>query len=197
MRTRIRHFRKQRGLTQGELAARLGTTAATVSRLETADMTISMDWLERIAGVLEVGVPDLLDAPGPGRVACLGEVGRGGVAPLGEPPALPVSLASAAREPLAFKVVERIGDYSPGDILIADRLPVEKASAALGYDCFAADAAGGYGFGRLIALSPSHCVLVPPEPGALPRDIAGPGWIAPVVTLVRHFPGVRALHSRS
>ncbi len=113
MRTRIRHFRKQRGLTQGELAARLGTTAATVSRLETADMTISMDWLERIAGVLEVGVPDLLDAPGPGRVACLGEVGRGGVAPLGEPPALPVSLASAAREPLPSRWWNGSGTTAP------------------------------------------------------------------------------------
>lgn len=43
MRTRIRHFRKARGLTQTELAEALGTTAATVSRLETADMTVSTD----------------------------------------------------------------------------------------------------------------------------------------------------------
>ncbi|ABS62497.1 transcriptional regulator, XRE family [Parvibaculum lavamentivorans DS-1] len=190
MHTRIRHFRKQRGFTQGELAAQLATTAATVSRLETADMTISMDWLERIASVLGVSVPDLLDAPSPGRVACLGEVRRGGVLPLAESSALPVSLGSAAREPLAFKVMEQMGAYSAGDILVADRLSPEKAVAALGHDCFAADA-GGYGFGRFISFAAGHCVLVPPEPGALAREFLRPGWIAPVVTLVRHFPAVR------
>ena len=47
MKTRIRHFRKLKGLTQSGLALRLSTTAATVSRLATADMTVSTDWLER------------------------------------------------------------------------------------------------------------------------------------------------------
>lgn len=198
MRTRIRHFRKQRGFTQHELASRLGTTAATVSRLETADMTISTGWLERMAEVLEVGIHDLLDTPRPEGIACLGGVMRGGsVAALTGQPALPVSLASAAREPLAFSIVEEMGAYSAGDILIADRLPVEKAAAALGRDCFAAGAENGLGFGRLVSLAREHCLLMPPEPGALAREIVAPEWIAPVVTLVRHFPAVRARHSHS
>ncbi len=78
MKTRIRHFRKLKGLTQSGLAVRLGTTAATVSRLETADMTVSTDWLERIAAALGVTPGDLIDVALPNRLVALGELGAGG-----------------------------------------------------------------------------------------------------------------------
>ena len=46
MQTRIREFRKLRGMTLKELADKIKTTPQTVQRLETANMTVSMEWLE-------------------------------------------------------------------------------------------------------------------------------------------------------
>ncbi|MEQ8267601.1 MAG: helix-turn-helix transcriptional regulator [Parvibaculum sp.] len=198
MRTRIRHFRKLRGLTQSGLAARLGTTAATVSRLETADMTLSAGWLERIAAALSVGVAELLDSPPQEGAACLGEVRRGGaVMPVEGLPPVAAAFAARARTGLAFLVAEEMGPYSAGDILIADRLPAAEAASMLGRDCFAADVGGTLGFGRLVSAAAAQCLLMPPERGAPARAIAGPQWIAPVVTMVRHFPEeIRAPRSR-
>ena len=55
MSTRIREFRKLRGMTLQYLAQKVGTTAQTIQRLETGNMTVSLDWLRRIADVY--GVP--------------------------------------------------------------------------------------------------------------------------------------------
>lgn len=192
MRTRIRHFRKQRGLTQTELAQRLGTTAATVSRLETADMTVSTGWLERIAGELAVGVTDLLDAPAESRHAVTGEVRRGGnVVTLPEAAPLPPSFLSLAHEPMGFRIGETLGAYADGDMLVADRMAVADAAEALGRDCFAGGAEGDLAFGRLALLDSQRCLLMPPESGARPREVLSPVWIAPVVTLLRNYPLVR------
>lgn len=192
MRTRIRHFRKQRGLTQTELALRLGTTAATVSRLETADMTVSTGWLERIAGELSVGVTDLLDVPAAGFHAVTGEVRPGGhVFALPEPLSLPPSLHSLASEPMIFRAGGTLGAYADGDLLVADRMTVAEAAGALGRDCFAGGAGGDLAFGRLALLDAGRCLLMPPESGAPPREVLSPAWIAPVVTLLRNYPPVR------
>ena len=187
MRTRIRHFRKQRGLTQSELAASLGTTAATVSRLETADMTVSTGWLERLAEVLGVDVADLVGGERTSLV-CLAELGRGGaVRTLAEGIPLPPAFASSAREPLAFRVSEEIGLYAAGDMLIADRVAAEEASLHLGRDGVVADMNGERVFGRLVSASGRQCLVVPLETGAAARDIAEADWIAPVVALFRTF----------
>lgn len=61
-RTRIREIRKLRGLTLEEVARDTGTTPQTIQRLETDQMTVSLDWLERLAGALEVKPVDLLGA---------------------------------------------------------------------------------------------------------------------------------------
>lgn len=198
MRTRIRHFRKQRGLTQTELALRLGTTAATVSRLETADMTVSTGWLERIAGELAVRVTDLLDAPAESRHAVTGEVRRGGkVFTVPEAVPLPPSFLSLAHQPMAFRIGETLGPYAGGDVLVADRMAVAEAAEALGRDCFAGGAEGGLAFGRLALLDADRCLLMPPESGAPPREILSPVWIAPVVTLLRNYLPVRRTHPGS
>lgn len=58
--TRIREVRKNRGFTLKELARKIETTPQTVQRLETANMTVSMKWLEKIAAALRVAPHDLL-----------------------------------------------------------------------------------------------------------------------------------------
>ncbi len=190
MRTRIRHFRKARGLTQTELAEVLGTTAATVSRLETADMTVSTDWLERLGEALDVNVRELIGGES-GSLVCQAELRRGGhVVPLAAGIPLEPSLAEGAREPLAFLVADDMGPYAAGDLLIADRMQAEEAGALAGRDCIAMGMDTERHFGRLAEIAGRRCAIVPPEAGAAAIIIDEADWIAPVFMLIRRFPPV-------
>lgn len=51
---RIRAARKARGLTLQNVADRCHTSAQTIQRLETATMTLSMDWLERLCTAMAI-----------------------------------------------------------------------------------------------------------------------------------------------
>jgi transcriptional regulator with XRE-family HTH domain len=188
VRTRIRHYRKLRGMTQTELASRVGTTAATVSRLETADMTVSMDWLQKFAEVFRVRVSDLIEDPRPGRVPCIGEIGRGGtLLALAAGYVDSLAVETPARDPVAIRMKESVGGYFAGDLLIADRLPPEKAAEALGRDCFVEADGEASGFGRFISSVDGQFMLVPHEAGEQPRVLPAPDWIAPVVMLIRYL----------
>lgn len=66
-------WRKHRGLTQQELAARAGLSAASISQLERGSQGFSARSLERLAGVLGCSVADFFSRP-PERA------GRGGTA---------------------------------------------------------------------------------------------------------------------
>ena len=59
----IRRIRKERGLTAKEFAARLGTSAPQVTRLETGQRRLTDIWLNRIAKALDVAINDLLSEP--------------------------------------------------------------------------------------------------------------------------------------
>lgn len=64
--TRIREIRKARGFTLKELADKAKTTPQTIQRLETANMTVSMAWLEKIGRALDVPPYDLVPRPSTG-----------------------------------------------------------------------------------------------------------------------------------
>ena len=49
---RVRHARERRGLTQAELAARIGSTQPALARLEAGGVTPNLDTLHRIAEAL-------------------------------------------------------------------------------------------------------------------------------------------------
>lgn len=190
LQTRIRYFRKARGLTQTELAESLGTTAATVSRLETADMTLSTGWLERIAQALDVGVTDLISS-GRESLVCQAELRPGGlVASLTEAIPLAPALAEGARDPVALRVAQELGPYSAGDLLIADLVQVEEATALPGRDCLVSNAENRRLFGRLAFLEGRECLVVPPEAGAAALKLSDVKKVAPVVALIRRFPSV-------
>lgn len=59
--TAIRRYRKMLGLTQGELAAKLGMTQAAISRIETGDRKPDVDDLIAIARFFGCKVDDLID----------------------------------------------------------------------------------------------------------------------------------------
>lgn len=57
---RIKYWRKVRGLTQAGLAERLGTTQATIARLEVGDQGLTVEIMQSVAEALEVQPADLL-----------------------------------------------------------------------------------------------------------------------------------------
>lgn len=62
---RLARIRKDRGWTQEQLAEKIGIAPVTLSRLETGARAMSLSSLAIIAGMLEVGLGDVLDTAGP------------------------------------------------------------------------------------------------------------------------------------
>ncbi len=189
MKTRIRYHRKLRRLTQSDLARLVGTTAATVSRLETADMNVSMNWLQRFADIFHMPVSDLIEeAHAPRRIPCIGEIGRTGtLSESREGSEDDVTIEAHARNPIAIRVRENFGPYCVGDIIIVDRMSSDDVPHALGRDCFVNIEGEEGGFGRFVSSGNGAYLLVPPEPGAEARSLAIPNWVAPVVMLIRYL----------
>jgi transcriptional regulator with XRE-family HTH domain len=59
----LREWREKMGLTQEELAERMGTTKATVSRKETGGRGIKLEYLAEVAAALRIETRDLLRHP--------------------------------------------------------------------------------------------------------------------------------------
>jgi transcriptional regulator with XRE-family HTH domain len=60
MKNRIRELRERAGLSQAQLAELVGTTQAEISRLETGERRLTVDWMARIARALMLRPSDLL-----------------------------------------------------------------------------------------------------------------------------------------
>jgi len=63
----IRTLRQRNGLSQRQLALRMGVPRTYVSKIENKKATPTLSSLARLAAALEVSVPDLLRACGPSR----------------------------------------------------------------------------------------------------------------------------------
>lgn len=147
METRIRELRKRKGLTLQELAAKIGTTPQTVQRLETANMTVSTDWLQKFATVFGVYPADLLKQQGKQKTQNLGTIGRDGIARLSDMDKdADFHLDIPAENPVAIRLAEDIGPYQEGAVLIANRLQGNDLANAHGKDC-------------LVALDQQHILL--------------------------------------
>lgn len=66
--SRLRAVRKDKGRTLQEIAKALNTTPQTIQRLETANQTLSLEWLEAFCKVYEISPADLF-ADGTGVLA--------------------------------------------------------------------------------------------------------------------------------
>jgi transcriptional regulator with XRE-family HTH domain len=54
MAAKLRRERKSRGMTLQDIAKKIGTTPQTVQRLETASMTLSTLWVDKLCAALEM-----------------------------------------------------------------------------------------------------------------------------------------------
>ena len=60
---RLAEARKAKGLTQQQLADRLGVHFVTISKLERGKMQLTADWITKLASALEVHVGDIFSPP--------------------------------------------------------------------------------------------------------------------------------------
>ena len=163
MQTRIRKLRKTRGWTLQQLADLIGTTPQTVQRLETANMTVSMDWLEKFANAFNVSAVDLMEASSSRDIECIGEIGHNGAlenAPGGFSEQTFLSFDIPAHNPVAVRITQSVGTYLPGTVLVADRLARPQWPEADGWDCLVGLEDGSTLLRRLIEGSNNGFTLV-------------------------------------
>ena len=134
MKNRIRHYRRQRRMTLKDLAESIGTTPQTVSRLETEVMTLSTDWLERLARALGVHASELLDMPDRPDIPILGFLGPSGA--LSRPSDGDRLIFDVRTErPVAVRLAHGYGPYRAGEVLVGTRLEGAEITKGLGRDC--------------------------------------------------------------
>ena len=155
MRHRIRNLRKQKGWTIKEVARRAGTSEATISRLETQRMTVSTDWLERLAGIFNVAPADLIEGREARLIEFVGAVGAdGAVARLRD--SFWDAEAPLAEGAVAIQLACPMGPFSAGDYLIGQKIAPPFAVPKKSLLCFAELDDQRIMVGRLYAANPGH-----------------------------------------
>lgn len=183
--TAIRDVRRARGLTLEEVGRRCDppTTAQTIGRLETGARTVSVAWLNRIAGALGVEAGDLVTLPDRPEVPVAALLGPDGARAPTRPA---LSRAPTPRGDLvAVSVQASVGDYRAGDTLWCARLAPDAFGQALNRDVLAPRAGGRFVFGRLIACEGARLAILPVDAGARRQEVADATWIARADTLIR------------
>lgn len=188
METRIRDFRKRRGLTLQQLADQVGTTPQTVQRLETANMTVSTDWLERFAQAFGVHPADLI-AGGPQRsmewLGTLNREGALGAEALKAPGEFVLDVPAA--DSVAVRLEHALGAYQADTILIANRLYGRDLVNAHGADCLAALEGGPILLRRVVAGQNGTVTLVPLTSGQVVHYDQNVAWLGRIVMAVRYL----------
>ena len=183
--TRIREVRRARGMTLDDVARACEppTTPQTIGRLETGTRTVSVGWLNRIAGALGVDAADLVDHPERGELPVVAVLGTSGAsAPRKQ--ALVVSPRPTGGQ-IAMTVSASVGDYRAGDEIWCEHLDPEQFGQALNRDVLVPRPAGRFLFGRLIGREDGKLHLLPPGAGGRQSVVVDPPWAAVAVRLVR------------
>ncbi len=189
MSTRIREFRKLRGMTLHYLAQKVGTTAQTIQRLETGNMTVSLDWLERIADVFGMPAAALLVSDATASVPVIGDLDAHGDVLLVEPgvPQKRLSMVVAAPNPIAVRVTAAVGPFDAGTVLICNKFEYDRDILLESRDCLIGTRSGV--LYRRLTNSAGAGVIVDAGSGAgVPgADITDIEWVAPITMAVRYF----------
>ncbi len=190
--TAIREVRRAKGMTLDDVARACAppTTAQTIGRLETGTRTVSIDWLNRIAGALGVTAADLVKLPSRADIPVSAILGADGV----HAPRRPTTLAPPHAEAgmVAVTVAASLGDYRTGDEIWCDMLSPDDFGGALNRDVLVPRAAGRFLFGRLIgreapvaASTAGKLHVLPIGVGTRQQVVTDPAWIARASRLIR------------
>ena len=183
--TRIREVRRARGMTLDDVARACSppTTPQTIGRLEMGVRTVSIGWLNRIAGALEVEAADLVDHPDRAELPVVAILGaNGAMAPKRTAIVVPPKVAAGL---IAMTVSSSLGDYRAGDEIWCERLEPDQYGRALNRDLLLPRPAGRFLFGRLIGREDGKLHLLPPGAGGRQTVVTDPIWAAMAVKLVR------------
>ena len=183
--TRIREVRRARRMTLQDVADRCEppTTPQTVGRLETGMRTVSMGWLTRIAGALEVEPSDLVTVPERMNVPVAAVLGHDGArAPRRESVSL---LPQTGPETMAVVIEAGVGDYRAGDEIWLERIGRDAFGRAMNRDILVPRQGGRFLFGRLIGRDEGKLHILPPGSGQRQLVVADPPWAALAVRLIR------------
>jgi transcriptional regulator with XRE-family HTH domain len=188
MQTRIREFRKLRGMTLKELADKIKTTPQTVQRLETANMTVSTDWLEKIARALLVEPADLIGNRSSREIRLIGRVGEHGrISRVVDSQNSVIHLEVPADNPVAARLDTTVGYFEAGTVVIANRLRDEDVDNAHGVDCLVAVVDGPILLRRMIKGRNGGWTLVPHDSGAEIQYDQTIAWAARIIMSIRYF----------
>ena len=185
MLTRIREVRRARGLTLQNVAERCAppTTPQTIGRLETGARTVSVQWLNRIAGALDVESADLVLLSPRDDVPVTAILDHDGVR---SPGSETVSLGPrAAPGTVGVKVKSATGDYRAGDEIWLTRLASESYASALNRDVLVPRSGDRFVFGRLIGREGNRLQILDLAAGRRQMVVTDPPWIAVAATLIR------------
>lgn len=185
--TRIREVRRAQGLTLLDVAERCSppTTAQTIGRLETGTRTVSVGWLNRIAGALGVTAADLVEFPAHADLPVVAILdGEGVHAPRHEAVVAPPAPGPGM---VALQVAASIGEYRAGDVVWCDRVAPEGFGTLLNRDVLLPRPAGRFIFGRLIGREGNRLQLLPFGSGGRQQIVTDPAWAAVAAKLVRNL----------
>ena len=165
MKTRIRELRRERGWTLQDLAGRIGTTAQTVQRLETQNMTVSTDWLEKFGEAFGMDPVSLFDNPPQDQATVAGIIQADGqVLPPSSQHREAIRFDSnIVANPLVFWASERLGSVPEGAYLAVEKLEGRNIENAVGLDAVAALQDGRVVFGRIIRGAEGRFTVVPQQ----------------------------------
>jgi transcriptional regulator with XRE-family HTH domain len=183
--TRIREVRRARGLTLDDVAQRCDppTTPQTIGRLETGTRTVSVGWLNRIAGALGVEAQDLVEGGVSAELRVAAALGPGGAtAPTKAAIVVPPRVEEGQ---VALLVGSSVGNYRAGDELWCDTLQPSDFGRALNRDVLVPRPAGRFLFGRLINRDHEKLQILPLEAGGRQQVVGNPPWLAVAVKLIR------------
>ena len=173
-------------MTLRDLADRIGTTPQTVQRLETANMTVSTDWLEKIAQALEVRIADLLEDSQRHGIPMVGMMGRGDrVAPGLE--YSHINLDVPADDPVAVEISNASGPYRAGSILVGNRYYGKNMTNAAGRNAIVALKDGTVVLRRVILLPEGGGIsLLSLDAGGEVMHGVEIDWAAPIIMTVTY-----------
>jgi len=183
--TRIREVRRARGMTLDDVARKCEppTTAQTIGRLETGTRTVSIGWLNRIAGALGVDAQDLVERGEAAELQVAAVLGPGGaVAPRRAAIIVPPRIDDGQ---IGLTVAASIGDYRAGDEIWCVTLEPGRYAEGLNRDVLVPRPAGRFLFGRMINRDEEKLQILPLEAGGRQQVVANPPWLAVAARLVR------------
>jgi transcriptional regulator with XRE-family HTH domain len=175
-------------MTLKQLAHKIHTTPQTIQRLETDNMTVSMDWLQKIARALTVEPVDLVGVRDGREIPLLGRADEHGrIVPREQEAGTSVHLDVAADDPVAVRIDAPIGGFEPGTVLIGNRFRPEDLDNAHGMNCLVAVADGPVLLRRLVRGRSSGWTLIPHENGGEVQYDRAIAWAARILMAIRYY----------